>query len=135
MADRSTSFDRGAPALRQTRLRYLVAGAVLGGLWFIARGVPLWEHGAQTLVVMIALTTLQFVVRVRRGQRAAFAGYARLVATKVALVAVAVIAQWLLSRWTSGADAMVAVGMAILVAALGPALDARAAFDPMTTNN
>lgn len=57
MADRSTSFERGAPALRQTRLRYLVARTVLGGLWFVARGLPLLSDGTElaTDVVVVAL--------------------------------------------------------------------------------
>jgi hypothetical protein len=128
-AQRSAA-EKTTMSARQVRRRYLAAGAVLGGLWYAGRNMPLWEHALQMLIVMTVVTVLQVILRRRHGGPPKPASaYVRLVGVKVALIALAVGASWSLSQWTSRANTIVAVGLVVLVAMLGPALDGRAAPD------
>ena len=103
---------------------YLLIGLVLGGLWILNRDKSLLFHAAQMLVVMSFFTGVQIVLRRRAGE---VLPYTRLVVPKLVLVALAVGAEWLLGSVTSRSNAIVAVGLVVLITALGPVLDRVAA--------
>jgi hypothetical protein len=73
---------------------------------------------------MSVLTGLQIVIDGHHGGTPA---YARLISAKLALVAVAVGAEWLLAPVTSRSNTIVAAGLVVLITAAGPALDRLAA--------
>jgi hypothetical protein len=109
-----------AQAAQQTRIHYLIVGLAIAGLWLLNRDKSLLYHGVQMLAVMSVLTVLQIVLRRRAGQAPA---YARLVGAKLVLVALAVGGEWLLAPETPRSNAIVAIGLVVLVTALGPILD------------
>jgi hypothetical protein len=103
---------------------YLLIGLVLGGLWILNRDKSLLFHAVQMLVVMSLFTGIQIVLR--RGAREVLP-YTRLVVPKLVLVALALGAEWLLRSVTSRSNAIVAVGLVVLITAVGPVLDRVAA--------
>jgi hypothetical protein len=126
-AQRSTA-KKTTMSPRQTRKRYLITGAAVGGLWFLNRDLPLWEHAVQMLIIMTMLTVLQAVLSRRHGAPPAPASaYVRMLGLKWALIALAVVASWALRQRVSHTDTIVAVGLAVLMTVLGPFLDDRAA--------
>ena len=115
---------RTARAAKQPRGHYLIAGLAVAGLWLLNGDKSLLYHAVQMLIVMSVLTGLQIVLDRRHGETPA---YARLIIAKLVLVAVAVGAEWLLARVTSWSNTIVAVGLVVLITAVGPALDRLAA--------
>jgi hypothetical protein len=111
---------RTARAAKQPRTHYLIAGLAVGGLWLLNGDKSLLYHAVQMLAVMSALTGLQIVLDRRHGGTPPCA---RLIGAKLALIAVAVGAEWLLAPVTSLSNTIVAAGLAVLVTAAGPALD------------
>jgi hypothetical protein len=93
---------------------------VLAGLWLLNRDKSLLFHAVQMLALMSVLTVLQIVLSPHAGE---VPPYARLIVAKLVLVALAVGGEWLLAPETSRSNAIVAVGLVVLIAALGPALD------------
>jgi hypothetical protein len=73
---------------------------------------------------MSLFTGFQIVRRRRAGE---VLPYIRLVVPKLVLVALAVGAEWLLRSVTSRSNAIVAVGLVVLITAVGPVLDRLAA--------
>ena len=115
---------RTARAAKQPRGHYLIAGLAVAGLWLLNGDKSLLYHAVQMLIVMSVLTGLQIVVDRHHGVTPA---YLRLISAKLVLVAVAVGAEWLLARVTSWSNTIVAVGLVVLITAVGPALDRLAA--------
>jgi hypothetical protein len=115
---------RMARAAKRPHSRYLIAGLAVGGLWLLNGDKSLLYHAVQMLIVMSVLTTLQIVLDRRHGGTPA---YARLISAKLGLVAVAVGAGWLLAPVTSRSNTVVAVGLVVLITAVGPDLDRLAA--------
>jgi hypothetical protein len=113
-----------AQTAQYSHAHYLIIGLVLGGLWILNRDKSLLFHAVQMLVVMSLFTGVQIVLR-RRAREVL--PYTRLVVPKLVLVALAVGAEWLLASVTSRSNAIVAVGLVVLVTALGPVLDRLAA--------
>ena len=114
-----------APRVVQySHTHYLIVGLALAALWLFSRDKSLLFHAVQMLAVMGALTVLQIVLRRHAGDVPA---YTRLIVAKLVLVALAVGGEWLLARVTSRSNAIVAVGLVVLVTSLGPALDRVAA--------
>jgi hypothetical protein len=113
-----------APTAEYSHTHSLIIGLVLGGLWILNRDKSLLFHAVQMLVVMSLFTGLQIVLRHRAGE---VLPYIRLVVPKLVLVALAVGAEWLLGSVTSSSNAIVAVGLVVVVTALGPVLDRVAA--------
>lgn len=115
---------RMARVAKQPRSHYLIAGLAVGGLWLLNGDKSLLYHAVQMLAVMSVLTVLQIVLDRRHGVAPA---YARLIGAKLGLVALAVCAEWLLAPVTSRSNTIVAVGLVVLITAVGPALDRLAA--------
>jgi hypothetical protein len=124
---------RAAQIAQYSHTHYLLIGLVLGGLWILNRDKSLLFHAVQMLIVMSLFTGFQIVLR-RRAREVL--PYTRLVVPKLVLVALAVGAEWLLRSVTSRSNLIVAVGLVVLITAVGPVLDrvaakrARAASGP-----
>jgi hypothetical protein len=112
------------------RIRYLVAGLVLGLVWVWHADEPLWEHVLRLVIVVLILAPLlrlaPQVLGVRR-VRTRGVSWPRLLAAKVPLLALAVVADWGLRHWvTATASGLVTGGaLAAAVATLGPVLHTR----------
>ena len=109
------------------RLVYLVMGIVIGGVWALNGGTPLWEHAAKTLALVLTVPFVIHWLRARRERRAGITGrprlaLRRLIAAKLSLVAVALGVNAALDGHVPGADYIVAAGLAAAVALLGPLL-------------
>jgi hypothetical protein len=115
---------RMARAAKRPHSHYLIAGLAVGGLWLLNAHKSLLYHAVQMLIVMSVLTTLQIALDRRHDRTPA---YARLIGAKLALIVVAVGAGWLLAPVTSRSNTIVAVGLVVLIAAVGPVLDRLAA--------
>jgi len=115
---------RMARAARQPRIRYLIAGVAVAGLWLLNGGKSLLYDAVQMLIVMSVLTGLQIVRDRRRGETPP---YVRLISAKAVLVAVAVGAAWLVAPPTSQSNIIASVGLVVLITTAGPALDRLAA--------
>jgi hypothetical protein len=112
--------------------RLAVVGAALGASWLIGYLVdPAHHHGSvRALVVRLLVLALTIPLQLHfardyRGLSLGGAGlrlsWGRFVSTKVALVLVALGAEVLLQRWLGGgADLVVAAGLLVTVAGLGP---------------
>jgi low temperature requirement protein LtrA len=99
-------------------------GLILGVVWAAHAAEPLWEHAARTLALMlVALPLLTVLLRrkqARAGRRMPKLRHFNILTAKVALVAVASGAEWLLGRTTDNADRIVAIGIVVVVAVVGP---------------
>jgi hypothetical protein len=115
---------RTARTAQYSHTHYLIIGLVLGGLWILNRDKSLLFHAVQMLVVMSFFTGVQIVLRRHAGE---VLPYIRLVVPKLVLVALAVGTEWLLRSLTSRSNAIVAVGLVVLITAVGPVLDRVAA--------
>ncbi|WP_028933716.1 hypothetical protein [Pseudonocardia spinosispora] len=113
---------------RALRLRYGAIGLVLGVIWVAHASEPAWEHAVRALVLVAVAVPL--ILRARKKRAAAGAppgileemSLPRMVAAKIALIAVALLADWTLSYWTSASSMIVALGLVLGLAAAGPAL-------------
>ena len=104
--------------------QFLVAGVILGVLWYANGGEPWWEHALRMLLIMVsALIALDLLARRKHtcGDRPRIA-HGRIIAAKLALLMLAIGVEWLLGLWTDRADLIVATGLAALVALAGPRL-------------
>ncbi|MFE2226649.1 hypothetical protein [Streptomyces kronopolitis] len=105
---------------------YLAAGLVMGGIWAWNHGAPLWEHAVKLLVVLFVGAPLLHLARGRRAARRPprrfRLSFVRLAAAKVALVALALGASWLLEGSMTDPDLAVAAGLTTVITLLGPFL-------------
>ncbi|MFE2162053.1 hypothetical protein ACFW9M_30125 [Streptomyces lydicus] len=105
---------------------YLVAGLVMGGIWALNQGEPLWEHAAKLLVLLFVAAPLLHLARRRRTARHPEhrhrLSFVRLAVAKVALIALALGAGWLLDGAMDHPDLAVAAGLTTVVSLVGPLL-------------
>jgi hypothetical protein len=109
------------------RIRYLVAGIFLGLVWAWHADKPLWEHVLKLAIVLLLVAPILRVARqalgARRG-RTRSVSWPRLLAAKVPLLVLALLADWGLRHWMSATSSglVTAVAVAVAVATLGPVL-------------
>jgi hypothetical protein len=102
----------------------LFAGLVMGGIWLMQHGSPL-QHALRLLAVMAIVMTTSALVHAwadRTGRHLPRHPVGRFLLGKLVLVAVALAAATGLHGVLPHVDAVVAGGMAVAVAALGPML-------------
>ncbi|MET0699869.1 MAG: hypothetical protein ABWY93_09390 [Mycobacterium sp.] len=105
----------------KVRWGYVLAGAVIGGLWISQSGTPLWEHAVRLLGLMAIVMLVRAVVaRVRKS--APKHPIARFIAVKVALVAAGVLAAVLIGGRLDNEDLWIGLGLFAVVAVFGPGL-------------
>jgi len=121
-----------ARAALAIRIRYLVAGVVLGLIWAWHADEPPWEHVLRLVVVVLILAPILRLAPQLLGvrgvrSRSRSVSWPRLLAAKVPLLALALLADWGLHHWmTATASGLVtAAALAAAVATLGPVLHAR----------
>jgi hypothetical protein len=107
------------------RAIYAVLGLLLGSIWALNSGEPLWLHAAKALALVLTVPFAVSWVRARHYRRKGTSGeprlsVPRLVAAKLSLVAVALTVNWALAGRVAGADYIVAAALLASVALLGP---------------
>jgi hypothetical protein len=112
------------------RVRYLALGLLMGGIWAWNGSTPLWVHAVKLVGLMAIVTMLVRLVRQRRAARAGIRAkpqlsVPRVLAVKASLVLAAMIVSWLLDGRVSHAYLVVATGLLVVVALLGPRLHPR----------
>ncbi|MFF4104719.1 hypothetical protein [Streptomyces sp. NPDC001903] len=109
---------------------YVVAGAVMGGVWAWGSDTPAWEH-ALRLVVLVACAALVMSLRHRRRARLGRPVDRRLhcglLLGKVLLVVAALLLDQLLGLWVAEPSLITAAVLFAGIAAGGPALHRRLA--------
>lgn len=114
------------PAQRPTQVGYLAIGLTIGGAWLLGSSVPPWEHALRLLVVVVVIPPLVHLLRRRRGSsHSAQPPLRYLVVAKVLLVAAALVVDMLLAQWTTAAEAVTGLMLALTVALGGPPLHRR----------
>jgi hypothetical protein len=106
----------------KVRKQFLLLGVILGLLWYLNGGRPLWEHALRMLLIMVlVLIAVELLARRKHGPggRPRIAP-GRIIAAKLALLVLAIGVEWILSPWTTSADLIVATGLAAVVALAGP---------------
>jgi peptidoglycan/LPS O-acetylase OafA/YrhL len=101
----------------KAQIRYLVGGLLIGGFWYVNRGRPPWEEALRTFIVF---AILMVVMRARLRRKSGDVHLVPLLATKAVLVAVAALIQGALLHLMGDAALAVAIGLALIVALLGP---------------
>ncbi|MET7622502.1 hypothetical protein [Streptomyces sp. NPDC005408] len=111
---------------RQARKLYLVIGVVLALIWAARAEDPPWQHALRTLglmlVILPAATLLLRRKQARTGIQLPELRHLNIFAAKFLLVAAALGAEWLLQSHTQKAAHYVAIGIAVVVALVGPRL-------------
>ncbi|MFF4852326.1 hypothetical protein [Streptomyces sp. NPDC001194] len=111
---------------------YVVAGAVMGGVWAWGSDTPAWEH-ALRLVALVACAALVMSLlhrrRARLGRPVDRRLHSGLLLGKVLLVAGALLLDQVLGLWVSEPSLITAVVLFVGIAAGGPALHRRLARD------
>ncbi|WP_420309187.1 hypothetical protein ACOB87_00230 [Streptomyces sp. YS-B37] len=108
-------------------VHYPALGLLMGGLWAYNHGASLWEHTERLLLIALFVPPLLERLRISRRRRLGReseprVSLLRLTLLKLAVVALALVATWLLREEVATADYWTAAGMALVVAAAGPAL-------------
>ncbi|MFE9687239.1 hypothetical protein [Streptomyces sp. NPDC006285] len=106
-------------------VRYLILGLIMGGLWAWHAGAPLWEHAVRLLALLLIGPPLLHRARARRRRRLGLEGeprlsLVRLTLLKLWLVALALLAAWVLNDRLSGADYWIAGGLTVITTVFGP---------------
>ncbi|CAN5356261.1 hypothetical protein BH09ACT8_BH09ACT8_03870 [soil metagenome] len=120
-----TDFWRRIPRHVLIRLGYLIAGAKIGALWLAQGDSSPWEHALRLLALMASVMAVAEVARrwaARRGRRVNHHAVGRFIVVKVGLMALAVAAGLLLQNQLVHVDVWVSVGLAVVVAGLGPVI-------------
>lgn len=102
---------------------YWIAGLIMGALWAWNRGEPLWEHALKLgLLLFVAAPLIMGAMKRKHPPRPGQStlSLARLVAAKVVLVIVALLAAWLLRDRVDQPDLVVAVGITVVIGLIGP---------------
>ncbi|MFI8261189.1 MULTISPECIES: hypothetical protein [unclassified Streptomyces] len=111
---------------------YVVAGAVMGGVWAWGSDTPAWEH-ALRLVALVACAALVMSLvhrrRARLGRPVDRRLHSGLLLGKVLLVVGALLLDQVLGLWVSEPSLITAVALFVGIAAGGPALHRRLAGD------
>jgi peptidoglycan/LPS O-acetylase OafA/YrhL len=98
-------------------LRYVVGGLLIGGFWYLNRDRPPWEEALRTIIVF---AILMMVLKARLKRRLLDVHLVPLIASKAVLVVIAAIVEQRLGPSTSNPSLIVAIGLAVAVALLGP---------------
>ncbi|MFB7051884.1 hypothetical protein [Streptomyces vinaceus] len=104
---------------------YVVAGAVMGGVWAWGSDTPAWEHALRLLVLVVCAAVLMSLAhrrRARLGRPVDRRLHSGLLAGKVLLVVAALLLDQLLGLWVSEPSLITAVVLFVGIAAGGPAL-------------
>jgi peptidoglycan/LPS O-acetylase OafA/YrhL len=107
---------------RQARIRYVVAGLLIAGFWYLNRNRSPWEDALRTIGIF---TVLMVVMRVRLKRKSVDVHLVLLIAAKAVLIVIAVLVQEALKHWMDNPALVVAVGLGFVVALLGPLGDHR----------
>lgn len=113
----------------KTRVRYVVGGLLIGGFWFLNRGRAPWEEALRTIGVFAVLV---LVLKVRLHRRSVQVHIVPLIASKAVLIVVAALIQEALTHTMGDPALVVAIGLGLAVALLGPLGDHRF-FTPLAT--
>lgn len=117
-------------AHRKTLVTAAITGLVIGGLWALQAGGPLWEHAVRFGVLLFVVAPfatwrIRAVATRRAGGRTGTLQrlrVGRLVAAKAGLLVAALAATAALRPLTGAADYIVAAAMFLTVAFVGPRL-------------
>jgi hypothetical protein len=101
----------------KARIRYLVGGLLIGGFWYLNRHRAPWQEALRTLATFALLMTL---LRARLQRKSVHVHLVPLVAAKGALVIVAALVQTALGHTMASPQLIVAFGLGLAVALLGP---------------
>jgi hypothetical protein len=125
--DRYPAPGSGGAVTRQVRARYAIQGLIMGCLWIATSGVPPWEHFLRAAIIGTIVLLVTDRTRLRRagaGARPRLSAR-RMIVARIGLIAVATVAEMLLSHRTDAAATIVAVALAIVVAFGGPRVHGR----------
>ena len=106
----------------KTLVRYVVGGLLIGGFWYLNRGRTPWEEALRTLGIF---AVLMLVMRVRLQRKSVQVHLIPLLAAKAALVAIAALVEEGIKHSTGDPALVVAIGLGLAVALLGPLVDRR----------
>ena len=106
----------------KTRVRYLVGGLLIGGFWYLNRSTAPWQEALRTIGVF---TVLMLVMKVRLQRKSVHVHLVPLLASKAALIVIAALVEEGLTHTMSDPALVVAIGLGIAVALLGPLGDHR----------
>jgi hypothetical protein len=115
---------------KRARIRYVLLGLVVGGIWLLNSDQPLWLHALRMLAILLVVPAvagrLLAAAARRRGQEMAETiSIGRLVAIKFGLVIVALVVTGLLGDRVADLDLYVAASLALTLALGGPAIHHR----------
>ncbi|MEV6579966.1 hypothetical protein AB0M92_17595 [Streptomyces sp. NPDC051582] len=123
---------KGQEAVVAERRIYVVAGAVMGGVWAWGSGTPAWEHALRLLALVVCAGVLMSLAhrrRARLGRPVERRLHSGLLVGKVLLVAAALLLDQLLGLWVAEPSLITAFVLFAGIAAGGPALYRRLARD------
>ncbi|MCX2929371.1 hypothetical protein ORI20_03735 [Mycobacterium sp. CVI_P3] len=136
-----TVFGLRIPREALIRTGYLVVGIKFGTLWLAQGTSSPWEHALRLVALMAIVMTVATAVRwwaARLGRPVAHHPIGRFLMAKMALVAMAVAAGLALENSVSNVDLWVGLGIAAVVAVVGPLIHPwlinGAPAEPDTTN-
>jgi peptidoglycan/LPS O-acetylase OafA/YrhL len=115
-------------SVSKTLIRYIVGGLLIGGFWYLNRGRTPWEEALRTIATF---AVLMMVMRVRLRRKSVDVHLVPLLAAKAVLIVIAAVIEEGLEHSTGDAALIVAIGLGLAVALLGPLGDHRF-FTPMT---
>jgi peptidoglycan/LPS O-acetylase OafA/YrhL len=98
-------------------VRYLLGGLIIGGFWYLNRSRPAWEEALRTVVVF---TVLMALLKAKLKRKNVEVHLVRLVASKAVLVVIAAVVEYQIQDSTDNAPLVVAIGLGLAVALLGP---------------
>ncbi|MEU9182890.1 hypothetical protein AB0C90_40155 [Streptomyces sp. NPDC048550] len=120
-----------APRRLRARAAYAAVGSAVAGVWALGGNTPAWEHALRMLVLVLCVSTAGRLVGPRLARfgrtpldRVLFYG---LLAGKVLLVGVALLADWIFGLWFADPALITGVCLFAVVTAGGPALHRRLA--------
>jgi hypothetical protein len=118
---------RSSAVTARIRVSYAVTGVMMGGLWLLSGHVPIWEHLIRSAVVITIVTAVASLVRGRRAgaQQQPRLSFRQRIVFRIALIAIAAVAEAFLSPRTGDATVIVAAGLAVVAAVTGPILHRR----------
>lgn len=102
--------------------RYIVMGLITAGLWLLSGNTPAWQHLTRAGIIIAIVLTVPDLIRRRRPDGAAQPRIAigRMLVARLALLAVAAVANVWLGHVTNHATVIVAAALAVVLATAGP---------------
>jgi hypothetical protein len=108
------------------RVGYLAVGIVMGGLWAWNAGEPVVQHGLKMMTIAVIIPTLFSRLRDRRLKRVGqqrtrqTLSLPRLIAARLILIGVALVAHVVLEGYTDETDYLIALGLLVIPPLVGP---------------